>query len=118
MSLIIKEIAVGITEDIREALTKAAAFSGIKAGQYARIALTEKLVRDGFMEHPGKSASKIQETGRLKTAYRSKKLTPLLEKALKKEAKDCGCGEHELMEYLIECELRSRGNPVLRDQPK
>ncbi len=48
-----KEIAVGITSQIEAALENAVAFSGIKASQYARIALVEKLCREQFMQHPG-----------------------------------------------------------------
>jgi hypothetical protein len=47
------ELAVGVTEEIRSAPENAVAFSGIKASQYARIALVEKLCREQFMQHPG-----------------------------------------------------------------
>jgi hypothetical protein len=47
------EIAVGVTDEIQVALENAVAFSGIKASQYARIALVEKLCREQFMQHPG-----------------------------------------------------------------
>jgi hypothetical protein len=39
--------------EIQAALETAVAFSGIKASQYARIALVEKLARENFLEHPG-----------------------------------------------------------------
>jgi len=39
------ELAVGVTDEIQAALETAVAFSGIKASQYARIALVEKLIR-------------------------------------------------------------------------
>lgn len=60
------EISVGLTHEIQAALENAVAFSGIKASQYARIALVEKLCREQFMRHPGltrieKSAPKNQE---------------------------------------------------------
>ena len=48
-----KEIAVGVTDEIHEALEVAVVFSGIKASQYARIALVEKLCREQFLTHPG-----------------------------------------------------------------
>lgn len=47
------ELAVGVTSEIKTALENAVAFSGIKASQYARIALVEKLCREKFMRHPG-----------------------------------------------------------------
>jgi hypothetical protein len=47
------ELAVGVTDEIRSALENAVAFSGIKASQYARIALVEKLCREQFMQRPG-----------------------------------------------------------------
>jgi hypothetical protein len=49
------EVAVGVTDEIQSALETAVAFSGIKASQYVRIALVEKLVREQFMQHPGLS---------------------------------------------------------------
>ena len=48
-----RDIAVGVTDEILAALENAVAFSGIKSSQYARIALVEKLCREGFMQHPG-----------------------------------------------------------------
>jgi hypothetical protein len=48
-----REIAVGVTDEILNALENAVAFSGIKSSQYARIALVEKLCREQFMQHPG-----------------------------------------------------------------
>jgi hypothetical protein len=59
------DLSVGITDEIEAALENAVAFSGIKASQYARIALVEKLCREQFMQHPGlaqvrKSATKSQ----------------------------------------------------------
>ena len=45
--------SVGVTAEIQAALETAVAFSGIKASQYARIALVEKLTRENFLEHPG-----------------------------------------------------------------
>ncbi len=50
---ILSEMSVGLTPEIQAALENAVAFSGIKASQYARIALVEKLCRERFMQHPG-----------------------------------------------------------------
>jgi hypothetical protein len=50
---ILTEMSVGLTPEIAEALETAVAFSGIKASQYARIALVEKLCREQFLTHPG-----------------------------------------------------------------
>ena len=47
------ELAVGVTDEIQAALETAVHYSGIKASQYARIALVEKLTREQFMRHPG-----------------------------------------------------------------
>jgi hypothetical protein len=60
------ELGVGVTDEIQAALETAVAFSGIKASQYARIVLVEKLTREQFLEHPGvaflnKSAAKNPE---------------------------------------------------------
>jgi hypothetical protein len=52
-SRILSDLSVGVTPEIQEALETAVAFSGIKASQYARIALVEKLVREQFLKHPG-----------------------------------------------------------------
>jgi hypothetical protein len=46
------EISVGVTCEILDALETAVEFSGIRASQFARIALVEKLVRENWMEHP------------------------------------------------------------------
>jgi hypothetical protein len=47
------ELAVGVTDEIRAALEVAVEFTGIKASQFARIALVEKLTRENWMRHPG-----------------------------------------------------------------
>jgi hypothetical protein len=47
------ELAVGITEEIKNALEIATDFCGMKPSQYGRQAIVEKLVREGFLEHPG-----------------------------------------------------------------
>jgi hypothetical protein len=61
-SKILSDLSVGVTAEIAEALETAVAFSGIKASQYARIALVEKLVREQFLKHPG--LTRIEKTGR------------------------------------------------------
>jgi hypothetical protein len=47
------DLSVAVTAEIEAALETAIAFSGIKASQYCRIALVEKLTREKFMRHPG-----------------------------------------------------------------
>ena len=47
------ELAVGVTEEIKTALEIATDFAGMKPSQYGRQAILEKLVRDGFLKHPG-----------------------------------------------------------------
>jgi hypothetical protein len=53
MATLTKEINVAISPEIETALKSATAFSGIRASQYIRIALVEKLAREQFMRHPG-----------------------------------------------------------------
>jgi len=45
--------AAGLTDEIDSALRIACEFSGLKMSQFLRIAALEKLVREGFMQHPG-----------------------------------------------------------------
>jgi hypothetical protein len=64
-SRILSDLSVGVTPEIQEALETAVAFSGIKASQYARIALVEKLVREQFLnltrlENPSRKNQEIQ----------------------------------------------------------
>jgi hypothetical protein len=47
------ELAVGVTAEIKSALEIATDFVGMKPSQYGRQAILEKLVRDGFLKHPG-----------------------------------------------------------------
>lgn len=47
------EMSVGITPQIKTALETAVEFQGLKASQFGRQAILEKLVRDGFLCHPG-----------------------------------------------------------------
>jgi hypothetical protein len=46
------EMSVGITPLIKDALETAAEFQGLKASQYGRHAILEKLVREGYLKHP------------------------------------------------------------------
>jgi hypothetical protein len=50
---ILSEMSVGLTPEIEAALEVAADFSGLKPSQFGRQAIIEKLVRDGFIKHPG-----------------------------------------------------------------
>jgi hypothetical protein len=43
---------VGLTTEIDEKLKIACEFTGMTISQFGRIAVLEKLVRDGFMAHP------------------------------------------------------------------
>jgi hypothetical protein len=61
--LIKTDMSVGLTSEISKALGVAIAFSGLKASQYARIGLVEKLRRENFLRHPG-FAQKRKPNGR------------------------------------------------------
>jgi hypothetical protein len=50
---ITSDLSVGISAEIAAALEMATEFTGVKSSTYARIALTEKLCREGFLIHPG-----------------------------------------------------------------
>jgi hypothetical protein len=50
---ILSEISVGLTPELETAVKLASEFSGMKPSQLGRVALVEKIVRDGFMQHPG-----------------------------------------------------------------
>jgi hypothetical protein len=50
---ITSDLSVGISNEIAAALETATEFCGVKSSTYARIALTEKLCREGFLIHPG-----------------------------------------------------------------
>jgi hypothetical protein len=43
---------VGLTTEIDENLKLAAEFTGMTISQYGRLAILEKLCREGFMRHP------------------------------------------------------------------
>lgn len=47
------EMSVGLTDEIQTALVMATEFVGMKPSQFGRQAILEKLVRDGFLRHPG-----------------------------------------------------------------
>jgi hypothetical protein len=47
------EMSVGLTDEIKSALEMATEFVGMKASQFGRQAILEKLVRDGYLRHPG-----------------------------------------------------------------
>jgi hypothetical protein len=49
---ITKEVFVGLSEQMAEALTVACTFSGVKPSIYGRQALLQRLVAEGFMQHP------------------------------------------------------------------
>ncbi len=49
---ITSEFMVGVTEKIKDAMETACEFSGMKPSQYARQAIVEKLVREGFIHRP------------------------------------------------------------------
>ena len=66
MATIKSELSVGVTAEILEAVEMAVEFSGIKASTYGRIALVEKLAREGFLTQPArrtKSAAAIIPAG-------------------------------------------------------
>jgi hypothetical protein len=46
------ERQIGITTEIDEKLQIACEFTGMTIAQYGRIAIIEKLCREGFMQHP------------------------------------------------------------------
>ncbi len=48
-----QEISVGMSDEIADALKTATQFTEIKASQFGRIALVEKLCREGYLRHPG-----------------------------------------------------------------
>ena len=50
--LITKEVFIGLTDEICAALTVACTFSGVKPSIYGRQALLQRLVAEGFMQHP------------------------------------------------------------------
>ncbi|MGB8572179.1 MAG: hypothetical protein WCD78_25685 [Pseudolabrys sp.] len=50
---VLKEMSVGLTPEIEAALNIAVEFEGIKASQFGRLAILERLVSRGYMTHPG-----------------------------------------------------------------
>jgi hypothetical protein len=71
---ILTEISVGLTPEIQDALDTAVAFTGIKSSQLARIALTEKLCRDGFLKHPGQT--RLEQKAAKSTPIKPPELNP------------------------------------------
>jgi hypothetical protein len=57
---ILTELSVGLTPELQNAVKLASEFSGMKPSQLGRMALVEKMVRDGFMEHPGKRLMNVK----------------------------------------------------------
>ena len=47
-----REVAIGVTEEINGALSVACDFLAMKQSQYGRIAILEKLAREGYLKHP------------------------------------------------------------------
>lgn len=47
------EMSVGLTPEIAAALNVAVEFEGVKASQFGRMAILERLVARGYMRHPG-----------------------------------------------------------------
>jgi hypothetical protein len=47
-----REMSVGLTPEIQQALLVATEFQGMKPSQYGRQAILEKLVQQGFLKHP------------------------------------------------------------------
>jgi len=56
---ILIDLAVGITPEIDAALTLVSDAWGIRPSQYARQAIIQRLVTEGFMQHP--MAAKMQK---------------------------------------------------------
>jgi hypothetical protein len=52
MAKIKRERQIGITLAIDAALAQVEDFTGLKPSAYCRVAILERLVRDGFMQHP------------------------------------------------------------------
>jgi hypothetical protein len=49
---ILTELSVGLTPELQAAVKVASEFSGMKPSQIGRMALVEKMCREGFMQHP------------------------------------------------------------------
>jgi hypothetical protein len=52
MAKIKRERMIGITDAIDTALAQVEDFTGLKPSQYCRMAIQQRLVADGFMQHP------------------------------------------------------------------
>jgi hypothetical protein len=53
-------LSVCVTDEIRQALETVAAFEGIRPSQFGRMAILERLVRQGYMRHPGQIFQEAQ----------------------------------------------------------
>ena len=51
------ELSVGLTQEIEQGLKTACEFEGSKPSQYARQAVAQRLVREGFLQHPMQRAA-------------------------------------------------------------
>jgi len=49
---ITREVFVGLSEQMATALEVACTFTGVKASIYGRQAVLQRLVAEGFMQHP------------------------------------------------------------------
>lgn len=47
-----EELSVGLTGEMLQALVVATEFQGMKPSQYGRQAILEKLINQGFLQHP------------------------------------------------------------------
>ena len=59
------EMSVGLTPEIAAALNVAVEFEGVKASQFGRMAILERLVARGYMRHPGIRIIRIMPTQKL-----------------------------------------------------
>jgi hypothetical protein len=50
-----EELSVGLTGEMLHALIIATQFQGMKPSQYGRQAILERLVREGFLQHPAQA---------------------------------------------------------------
>jgi hypothetical protein len=55
MALITDELLVGITSEMKDAITVVCAVQGLKPSQFGRMVLLEKLMALQMMQHPGKA---------------------------------------------------------------
>lgn len=48
-----KLLAVCVSPEVKNAMEIACEFTGMPESQFGRVAVTEKLAREGYLEHPG-----------------------------------------------------------------